>query len=276
MSRNRPSIIGIALIALLDVLPALRPRLWRWWYDVLARRDQAGELLLMNFGYDQADTPLALSQQDEPYRYPLQLYERVAAPAALEGKSVLEVGCGRGGGAAFLARRHRPASYLGVDLSPEAVAWCRARHREPGLSFAEGRANKLPCADAAMDVVLNVESSHCYPSMLDFLREVRRVLKPGGVFAYCDLRSINGWKKGRREFADAGLSIVEEECINEQVLRALDRVASQRVERIDAQVPHFWQRMFRDFVGVQGGALYTMLKDGRLRYVRVLAASHDP
>jgi ubiquinone/menaquinone biosynthesis C-methylase UbiE len=229
----------------------------------------------MNFGYDQADAPLALSEQEEPYRYPLQLYDRVAAPAMGDNKRVLEVGCGRGGGAAFLVRRHRPASYLGVDLSPQAVAWCRARHHEPGLSFAEGRADALPCDDAAMDVVLNVESSHCYPSMPDFLREVRRVLKPAGVFAYCDMRTVSGWEKGRAAFAEAGLNIVEEECINEHVLRALDRVAAQRVECIDARVPQLWRRMFRDFVGVQGGALYAMLKDGRLRYMRVLAAPEN-
>jgi SAM-dependent methyltransferase len=270
VNTDRPSLLGISLIALLDAFPALRPRLWRWWYDALARRDQAGELLLMNFGFDDG-TPLELSSALEPYRYPLQLYERVASAAALEGNAVLEVGCGRGGGAAFLVRRHRPASYLGVDLSPEAIAWCRQQHHESGLRFAEGHADALPADDASVDAVLNVESSHCYPSMPDFLREVRRVLKPEGRFAFCDLRSSKGWEQTRGEFADAGLHIIEEECINDAVLRALDKVAPQRDERIDARVPRPWRRMFRDFVGVRGGALYGMLKDGRLRYMRVLA-----
>ncbi len=271
MSGNRPSILGVGLIALLDTLPALRPHLWRWWYDVLARRDQAGDLLLMNFGYD-GKTPLTLSEPEEPYRFPLQLYDRLAASTRLENQHVLEVGCGRGGGAAFLTRRHHPSSYLGVDLSPQAVAACRALHHESGLSFAEGSADALPCEDAALDVVLNVESSHCYPSMPRFLREVRRVLKPGGCFAYCDMRTASSWKKLQKMFAEAGFKIIEEECINEQVLRALDQVAAQRVVRIHAEVPRFWQHAFRDFVGVQDGALYAMLKRGQLRYMRVLAA----
>lgn len=270
MSENRPSLIGLVLIALLDALPALRPRLWRWWYDALARRDQAGDLLLMNFGYDGL-APVTLNEEEQPYRFPLQLYDRLAASAHLQHQQVLEVGCGRGGGAAFVTQRHRPASYLGVDLSPQAIAACCARHHESGLSFAVGSADALPCENAAMDVVLNVESSHCYPSMPNFLREVRRVLKPGGRFAYCDLRTASSWEQVRPAFAAAGLNIIEEECINEQVLRALDQVAAQRVQRIDTQVPRFWQHIFRDFVGVQGGALYAMLKSGRLRYMRVLA-----
>lgn len=262
--------LGVSLIALLDAFPALRPRLWRWWYDALARRDDKGELLLMNFGFDDG-TALALDETLEAYRYPLQLYERVASAAGLEGKAVLEVGCGRGGGAAFLAQRHHPASYLGVDLSPAAIAWCRQRYQEPGLNFAEGSASALPVADASMDVVINVESSHCYPSMPDFLREVRRVLRPEGRFSFCDLRSARGWELSSTQFREAGLNFVEEECINEQVLRALGRVVQQRVERIDAQVPRLWRRMFRDFVGVEGGALHALLQQGRLRYMRVLA-----
>lgn len=276
MSAQRPSVLGVALIALLDLLPALRPRMWRWWYDTLARRDERGELMLMNFGYADGEAQPPMTEAEEPYRYPLQLYHRLAVSATLRGQSVLEVGCGRGGGAAFLTRRHRPARYLGLDLSPQAIAWCRQRHHEPGLAFAVGRADILPAEDASIDVVLNVESSHCYPSMPAFLRQVARVLGPDGRFVFCDLRTAKGWATTRRQFGDAGPHVVEEECINDQVLRALDTVAGERTARIAARVPTLWQRLFRDFTGVRDGALYTMLRHGRLRYMRVLARRMPP
>lgn len=72
----RPSLFGLLVVACLDAFPPLRPPLWRWWYDTLARRDSEGELLFMNFGFaDLQDegARLALDPADEPFRYPIQL-----------------------------------------------------------------------------------------------------------------------------------------------------------------------------------------------------------
>ena len=103
---------------------------------------------------------------------------------------VLEVGCGRGGGAAFLTALHTPARYTAVDFSPAAVALAARLHAAaaPRLSFAVGDAERLAFGDASFDVVVNVESSHCYGDVPAFLREMARVLAPGGRFAFADFR----------------------------------------------------------------------------------------
>jgi ubiquinone/menaquinone biosynthesis C-methylase UbiE len=271
---SRPSLIGLVVIASLNAFPPLRPTLWRWWYDTLARRDSETELVFMNYGFAQAQDEgarLALDSADEPFRYPIQLYHHVLEPLAVAGKDVLEVGCGRGGGASFLARYHRPGTVLGVDLSSEAIARCRELHVLPGVEFREGRAEALPCSDSSVDVVINVESSHCYASMSKFLREVARVLRPGGHFAICDLRAATGWEQLRPAFEAAGLEILAEESINGPVVRALDLVFEKRRQRIDERVPRFWRRVFRDFAGLKETVMYNMLRDGRLRYMNLLA-----
>ena len=71
---------------------------------------------LMNYGYAPLtdDTPLVLDPADEPDRYALQLYYFVASAGALQGKDVLEVGSGRGGGAVFLhgtSNRSQPLAW---------------------------------------------------------------------------------------------------------------------------------------------------------------------
>ena len=58
---------------------------------------------------------LPLAASDEPNRYSIQLYHRTATQADLSGKQVLEVSCGHGGGASYLVRTLRPASYTGLD-----------------------------------------------------------------------------------------------------------------------------------------------------------------
>ncbi|MEE4247851.1 MAG: methyltransferase domain-containing protein [Kangiellaceae bacterium] len=45
--------------------------------------------------------------------------------------------------------------------------------------------------DGIIDILINVESSHCYGNMPAFLREVERVLKPGGYFSFADFRGTD-------------------------------------------------------------------------------------
>jgi SAM-dependent methyltransferase len=50
-------------------------------------------------------------------------------------------------------------------------------YKIPGLKFVPGDAEFLPFANNRFDVVINVESSHCYRSMQSFIRQAFRVLK---------------------------------------------------------------------------------------------------
>ena len=91
-----------------------------------------------------------------------------------------------------MSRRYlEPARMFGVDLSQNAVEFCRTVHSVLNLEFRQGDAEHLPFEDASFDAVLNVESSHCYPSLPDFFTEVRRVLKNNGCFLYADLHDAS-------------------------------------------------------------------------------------
>ena len=61
----------------------------------------------MNYGWASLDptaSALTLRPEDEPNRYCIQLYHRVASVVDLCGSDVLEVGCGRGRGASYVMR----------------------------------------------------------------------------------------------------------------------------------------------------------------------------
>ena len=264
--KARPSRWSLLFLFLSTLSTRLRKVLWRWWYDQLARRDRHNELVFMNYGYCDGVREPVLSPEEEKYRYPIQLYRHVVQGLELEDKKVVEVGSGRGGGAAYLARHYRPKQYTGVDLSARAIEWCRENHRQQCLQWRQGSAEKLPLEDAAYDLVVNVESSHCYPSMPAFLREVYRVLKPGGWFAFCDLRSPKEMTALQHQFVEAGFEIVRMQQINREVVAALDKVSAQRAQRIHSQVQKAFRKLFRDFAAVKGTRLYEMLKQGRLVY----------
>ena len=178
----------MSLLEPLFATPFIRKAIWQLWYPFLTRRLKSEEVLFLNYAFE-TDPPigLPLNAEDEPNRACIQLYHHVASQVELRGRDVLEVSCGHGGGASWITRTMQPASYTGLDLNPTGVRFCQQRHQVPGLKFIQGDAQKLPFADNSLDAVINVEASHCYPDFPGFLREVARVLKPGGLLPLCRL-----------------------------------------------------------------------------------------
>jgi SAM-dependent methyltransferase len=168
-----------------------RLKAWRFVYDLLAYC-YGGEILwtYMNYGYLPADGKLVTLDKDDNVSarvknsdiYSIQLYHAVVSVVECEGKNLLEVGSGRGGGASYVSRYLKPKDVTGVELSSQAVQLANRIHKGvPNLHFVQGDACNLKnLPDNSYDVVFNVESSHCYPDFKKFLSEVHRVLTPGG------------------------------------------------------------------------------------------------
>ena len=261
-------------VFLLESSPALRRLLWRWWYGRLAGKYTARDWTFMNYGYvpPAGTAPLQLDPADEPDRFCAQLYDYVARPAQIANADVLEVGSGRGGGASFLTRTHQPKSYTGADFSPQAVALCQTRHAAvSNLKFAVGDAEKLPFAAASFDVVVNVESSHCYGHIDRFFTEVARVLRPGGRFAYTDFRSVADMAALTQLLvATPGLEIVEQEDITARVLAALVADDARKRALIAEFVHPRLHHLFGEFAGLSGGEMFRGFSDRTLTYQRFL------
>jgi len=92
---------------------------------------------------------------------------------------ILDLGCGTGIVARVLRERlGGAASIVGVDVSPLMIE--KARSIEPELDWRVGNAMALPFADGTFDLVLCQEMLPLVPDRMVSLREVRRVLSPGG------------------------------------------------------------------------------------------------
>lgn len=107
------------------------------------------------------------------------------------GHHVLEIGCGTGN-LALLAKAQEPRATV-VGLDPDLAALTRARRkarrRRLELRLDHGSADELPYADASMDRVLSSLMLHHVPAAQreKALREVLRVLRPGGELHLVDL-----------------------------------------------------------------------------------------
>ncbi|HLX72773.1 MAG TPA: class I SAM-dependent methyltransferase [Verrucomicrobiae bacterium] len=245
----------------------IRKAIWRGWYPFLTRRLQGEGVFFLNYAFEE-EPPMgiALSPADEPNRACIQLYHHVASQVALRGKEVLEVSCGHGGGAAYVARTFQPRRYTGLDLNPEAIRFCQEHHRMDGLAFQQGDAEQLPFEADSFDAVINVEASHCYPDFRRFLAEVARVLRPGGHFLYADFRFADSRADWEQALASCPLKIERERTINAEVLRGMDRNSARSLELIGRHLPKFMRGLGRDFAGVKGSRIYNALVSGELTY----------
>ena len=97
---------------------------------------------------------------------------------------ILEIGSGPGANIWYIAREGINA--YGIDASPTAIQQCQDRLKEEGLSanLAVGDILKLPYEDETFDAVLDIECLYCNNTQNTslMLKEVQRVLKPGGKF----------------------------------------------------------------------------------------------
>ena len=103
------------------------------------------------------------------------------------GDCVLDVGCG-GGMAVKLLSDRAPAGFVaGVDYSEEMVRQATRRNdgrvQQGQVAIELGNAMALPYRDASFDKACAIETFYFWPDPVRGLREVRRVLKPGGQIA---------------------------------------------------------------------------------------------
>lgn len=234
-------------------------------HSAQAQRDVV-DSSFMNYGYyDATEAPFDLPVGLETVRHQVALYRHVLAAADPRGKDVVEVGCGRGGGAAWIAEQLAPATMLGIDLSSSAIAFCRARHRAANLRFLNAPAESLPIEDRSVDIVVNVESSHMY-AMDRFLAEVARVLRPGGLLCWADSRISGQISALERSFAESGLRLIRRRDIAAEVRAALAAVGDHRTQIVRTSFPVGTHFVLKTILGVPGTALFRGYESGVLRY----------
>lgn len=138
-----------------------------------------------NFILPQAPTPLAFTGERMTTamdgQIALEHYHRYCLARDLcVDRDVLDVASGEGYGAALLAGVAR--SVVGVEIDQASVDHARHAYRQPNLRFLAGDAAELPLADASVDVVVSFETLEHVRDQQAFLAQVRRVLRPGGLF----------------------------------------------------------------------------------------------
>ncbi|MFI0709136.1 class I SAM-dependent methyltransferase [Streptomyces inhibens] len=245
----------------------------------------------INFGYwagvpDHADRPLSeadrVRSEQDLYRLVLGTFDRP------QGRSALEVGCGRGLGCALALRECGLGPVIGLDAHPDQIT--RAREANAALlaasagtpawlDFLLGAAEDIPLPDDAVDCLYSVEAAQHFRDPAGFAREAARVLRATGRLALTTFfartheaaRALPGLLPPYADGLDvphvvddvaatlaaAGLREVRVRPIGDEVWEPYDRYMAQRPELRDE-----WPRRY-----------LTAYQDGLLDYYVITAAA---
>ena len=126
---------------------------------------------------------------DDPAAYELMMgrWSALVADPFLDwlalppGLAWLDDGCGNGSFTESLLRRQRPATVVGVDPSPEQLAFARQRVSTVGVRFLQGCAQALPLSDASVDAAVMALVLFFLADPQQGIRELVRVTRPGGT-----------------------------------------------------------------------------------------------
>jgi len=148
-----------------------------------------------------------------------------------EGDTVLDLGCGSGYAGRALRATAGAGRVYGLDGAPEMVRNARSYTDDDRVGFLVGEFEHLPFEDDSVDHVFSMESFYYARDPDAVLREIRRVLKPGGTF-YCavDYYEENvyahDWQDGmeiemtrwsaaeyRAAFREAGFHVAEQDNV---------------------------------------------------------------
>ena len=110
------------------------------------------------------------------YRNTRALVADLLSPWLTQSQRILDAGCGPGGNGAWLAQH---GTVVGVDVSPDALAFVRARR--PGTRPVRASLEALPFPDSIFDVVVGITVLYTIDDDRRAFRELARVLAPGGA-----------------------------------------------------------------------------------------------
>ncbi len=264
-----------------------RKVLWKFIYNKIYYEGSGFLFQTLNYGYAEVDSPEGIGSKvnrnyppQEIYGY--QLYSTVLSYETLHrDMEVLEVGCGTGYGLAEQAVANPEVGFIGLDLSRHSISRAESTFSHlDNLEFIEGNAVNLLFEDNTFDLVLNIESSHCYIDLEKFFSEVERVLKPGGTFLVADFRQPVNYKSFLTKIKRC-FQLDEELDITDNVVRSLQKLTPYRKNLFNE---YFKKRPFRNyfarnllerFSGIEGTTTFERFQSGYWKYFLCVLKKSD-
>lgn len=168
-----------------------------------------------------------------------ELYLRLLPLASAR---IIELGCGAAAHTRTIAEQGKPASILACEVDSIQLEKNLTIGDLPGVTFRHAGAQAIPAEDGSADIVMMFKSLHHVPleEMDDVLREIRRVLRPGGLAYISEPVYAGDYNAVVRLFHD-------EKRVREAAFAALRKAVEQNVLELAGEYFFNTRNNFADF-----------------------------
>jgi ubiquinone/menaquinone biosynthesis C-methylase UbiE len=212
------------------------------YYEIMnqALKRISGEYTMLHYPLYGKDNDTFFESQANLTDYCLQKLGNV------ENFKMVEIGCGNGVQAKYILEKYNPKCITGIDLNRQNIKIANQEKKRRSIKqafFLVDDAQKMKkIEDNSFDVAITIESASHYPDKASYLRELFRILKPGGRFLIADMirkkkeksiflkkwrnkMDINHWHLDSylRGFKNASLTLSQREDITPRVIRGFLR-----------------------------------------------------
>lgn len=142
-------------------------------------------IYFLNHGY----APAYEEFNDVNFKHQLSLYKKAVEHLDLNNKSILEVGCGRGGGSKWIADTFNVQMY-GCDITPANIAVCKINEKE-NLQYTVSAAEDISYKPESMDAIFSIEASQAFQDIDLFFEKAHKSLKSNGSITMVDMYPID-------------------------------------------------------------------------------------
>ncbi len=220
----------------------------------------------MNLGF-MGKYAVEIKTQDKNDAHHISLYSKMLdkVPQIREkGKSmsVIEIGCGRGGGCYVMKNYFDICDITAVDLSSANIKL--ASKFVPDVEFISCDAIEFT-TEKKFDIVLNLESSHRYSSRLSFFKKAALMMKEDACFLFGDMIRKTELEEVEKMFTQSGLKIIEVETINEGVVNSIEK-NSRKQYPLATRFPFLFPRRIHSFFVTIHSQAYKRLKSKDVLY----------
>lgn len=215
----------------------------------------------MNLGYE-GETKIKVDGEDLTEAHHISLYLKLLENFPAKNISIFEIGCGRGGGCYVLQKYLGLKNISAIDLSAANIKL--ARKNVPGVNFKRDNAATFTTTEL-YGLIVNLESSHAYPSRKEFFEKVFSALNKGGFFAYGDVVQKRNMEDTEQWMTQAGFTVLHKETINRGVVSSIEKNSRKQYPFL-TRFPFFAPKNIHRFLATIHSATFAHLKSGELLY----------
>ena len=196
------------------------------------------------------------------FKHQASLYLHLFDDIDTKNKSLLEIGCGRGGGINLLSKMFDFKNIEACDLTGANINHCQKY--ADGIKFKISNAENLDYEHNQFDIVINVESSHCYNYLDPFYSKVQKILKSGGVFLYTDLVEPEDIA-----YLEQRLSLCFKNVKKEDITNNVMQACEHDIEDFDKVLPNDDRKKFFIDIAEEKAKFY---KAGEIFYIKYVCS----